>query len=247
MHTFTMRILLLLISLISLAATHPTYGVTLPPPPLDPSKPATSPYYPWRSRIASSANHVEKTTLYGLARTAHAQGHPHFATYLQHYLSNTGRDASISPDELMASLPAFRAEVHALAEFKARLAFQSLLMNPALNTISFSSFWHEYETTPEQSWDWFLSLGRFVYSVTGVVRVDETGEAVTVRYKVHVFDFCDWDGERDLIMGQFRFREGELPGLQVVGLAREFKMRGSGEVVVVEGYTPAKGFPKVNG
>ncbi|RAL04527.1 uncharacterized protein BO80DRAFT_482873 [Aspergillus ibericus CBS 121593] len=244
-----MRILLILLSLITLTTTHPTissYGATLPPPPLDPPKPATSRSYPWRSRIADTTNHITKTTLYGLARTAHNQGHPHFATYLQHYLSNTGRDAPISPDDLMASLPGFRAEVHALAEFKARLAFQSLLMNPHLSSISFTSFWHEYLVTPEQSWDWYLSLGQFVYSVTGVVRVEEGGRTVSVRYKLHVFDFCDWDGERDLVIGKFRFREGEVAGLQGVGLAREFRIRGSGEVRVVEGYTPAKGFPTVD-
>ncbi|OOF93351.1 hypothetical protein ASPCADRAFT_132393 [Aspergillus carbonarius ITEM 5010] len=240
-------LLLSLLSHILLTTTHPTYGTTLPPPPLDPPKPTTAPYYPWRSRIASTTDHITKTTLYGLARAAHHQGQTHFASYLQHYLSNTGRDAPISPDELMAAIPAFRAEVHALAEFKSRLAFQSLLMNPQRSSIAFTSFWHEYDATAEQSWDWFLSLGRFLYSVTGVVRVEETGEAVTVWYKVHVFDYCDWDGGREVVIGTFRFREAEMAELQVGGLAREFRIRGSGEVVLVEGYTPVKGFPAVVG
>ncbi|PWY92980.1 hypothetical protein BO94DRAFT_487450, partial [Aspergillus sclerotioniger CBS 115572] len=226
-----MRILLLILSLLSqILLTTPTpQPPTAPPSPLPPRppKPATAPYYPYRTRIASNTDHITKTTLYGLARAAHTQGQPHFATYLTHYLSNTGRDATISPDELMASLPNFRAEVHALAEFKSRLAFQSLLMNPQLTSISFTSFWHEYTATSEESWDWYLSLGGFMYSVTGVVRVDETGEAVTVWYKVHVFDYCDWDGGREVVIGKFRFREAEMGGLQVGGLAREFRIRGS--------------------
>ncbi|GKZ20873.1 hypothetical protein AbraCBS73388_006501 [Aspergillus brasiliensis] len=239
-----MRILLLL-SLMLFSITHslPHYGVSLPPPPIEPSKPASSPYYPWRSRLASSADHVDKTTLYSIARAAQNQGQTHFADYLRHYLGNTGRDAHVSVDEMLAAMPQFRAEVQALATFKAKLAYESLMMTRPDETpvVPFTSFWHEFVATPDQSWDWFLSVGRFVYSVTGVVKMDDQTGEVSLHYAVHVFDYCDWDGGRDVRIGKFRFDEARLAGLQVTGLAREFKIRGSSQSRLVEGYTPVQG------
>ncbi|PWY83375.1 hypothetical protein BO70DRAFT_352239 [Aspergillus heteromorphus CBS 117.55] len=214
-------------------------------PPLRPPKPDTSPFYPWRSRIASAANHVDRTTLYGLARQAHDQGQPNFAHYVQHFLSNTGAEATVPVDEMMQAMPQFRAQVHQLAEFKARLAYRSLVMG-GHGAVTFTSFWHEYTATSEQSWDWYLALGRFVFSVTGVVRMDEADRVAgtaTVQYTVHVFDYCDWDGGRDLIIGPFRFQEHEMGVLQVVGLGREFKIRGSSQSQIVEGFVPGNEFP----
>ncbi|GAQ47685.1 stress-induced bacterial acidophilic repeat motif family protein [Aspergillus tubingensis] len=242
-----MRILLLsLILSFFTTLTHslPHYGVTLPPPPTDPAKPPTSPYYPWKSRLASSADHVDKTTLYSIARAAHNQGQTHFADYLKHYLGNTGRDAHVSVDEMLSAMPQFRTEVHELATFKAKLAYEAVMMTrpDEAPVVPFTSFWHEYVATPDQSWDWFLSVGRFVYSVTGVVKMDEETGGVTVHYAVHVFTYCDWDGGRDVRIGQFRFDEGRLAGLQMTGLAREFKIRGSSQSRLIEGYNPVQGF-----
>ncbi|PYH95520.1 hypothetical protein BO71DRAFT_397967 [Aspergillus ellipticus CBS 707.79] len=239
-----MRILLLLLLLalfVAAIAASPLYGYALPAAPHDPPKPDTAPFYPWKSRIASAADHVDRTTLYGVARTAESQGMPNFAHYLQHFLANTGSEASVAPEEMMAAMPQFRAQVLHLAEFKARLAFRSLVMGER-TAVPFSSFWHEYVATSDQSWDWHLALGRFVYSVTGVVRMDENNQA-TVQYAVHVFDYCDWDANREMVVGPFRFSEPQMGVLQVKGLGLEFKIRGSSPSQTIDGFVPGQAFP----
>ncbi|PYH47871.1 uncharacterized protein BP01DRAFT_380429 [Aspergillus saccharolyticus JOP 1030-1] len=228
-----MRIWQLLVPLLLHPIAVSCRGVSLPPPPHDPPPSDHTAQFPWKSQRATAADHTQKTEFYALAHTAQQQQLPHFAHYLQHYLSNTGTDADIAPDELLAALPRFYQEVHTLVSFKARLAAQDLIAG-ARPTVQFSSFWHEYATTSEEGWDWFLALDRFRYSVTGAVRLTADDDRPTVQFRVDVLRSFDFAAGRQLQLGQFQYHDSQLVDLQVKGLAREFMIRGSSQGYYLE-------------
>ncbi|RAK75852.1 uncharacterized protein BO72DRAFT_497581 [Aspergillus fijiensis CBS 313.89] len=227
-----MRIPLLLILLLQTLAVS-SVGISLPPPPHDPPPTDHAAQFPWKFQRATAADHTTKTQLYALAAQQQQQ-QPHFAHYLQHYLGNTGTDADISPDELLAALPRFYEEVQTLVTFKARLAAQDLVAGER-PTVLFSSFWHEYATTSEEGWDWFLALDRFLYSVTGAVQLAADSSAEPkVQFRVDVLRPFDFSAGREIVLGRYEYRDAQLVDLQVKGLAREFVIRGSSQGYYLE-------------
>lgn len=142
----------------------------------------------------------------------------------------------------MSGLPGFRDAVKALAQNEAAAAYKSA---KAGGDKAFSSTWDVFYATKEVSLNWYFGLGGFSYSVTGVVtKAAAAGNtAGSLKYQVHIFDRYNWDTGKFVDIGPFHVEDTELGRLHVVGLAREYIVRGSSGVNEVEKFTPTTVIP----
>ena len=158
---------------------------------------------------------------------------------MQHYLGNSGRDLNVTPGPMMKDLPKFRDAARALAQNQATNAYNTI--SQANGSSTFSSKWSTYYATKDQSWDWYYAIGGFSYSVTGIVTKASSGGSL--RYQIHIFDRYNWDAGKSVDIGPFHFEDRELGELHLKGLAREYVVRGSGEVNEVNGFKPGVVIP----
>jgi hypothetical protein len=158
---------------------------------------------------------------------------------MRHYLGDSGADLNVSPESMMAGLSKFRSAAQALAQNEATAAYQSITAKTGSK--AFSSKWSVYYATKDQSWDWFYAIGGFSYSVTGVVK--KTSGGGSLQYRVHIFDRYNWDNGKSVDIGPFHFEDKELGNLHLKGLAREYVIRGSGQVNEVKSFKPGTVIP----
>ena len=143
----------------------------------------------------------------------------------------------------MDGLPKFRDAVKALAQNEAAVAYKKI---PAAGgSKAFSSSWESFYATKDMSWNWFFAIGGFSYSVTGVVTRSSKG--ASLEYVTHIFDRYNWDAGKSVDIGPFHFEDTELGHLHLVGLAREYTVRGSTGVNKVKSFKPSKVIPPPNG
>lgn len=140
----------------------------------------------------------------------------------------------------MSDLSTFRDAVKALAQNEAAAAYNSAKAGAEK---AFSSTWDNFYATKDLSWNWYFGLGGFSFSVTGVVTKPATGSTGSLKYQVHIFDRYNWDNGKSVDIGPIHFEDRELGKLHLVGLAREYVVRGSSRVNEVEKFTPTTVIP----
>jgi hypothetical protein len=214
--------------------------LSIPGPPSDPPQPATGDGIgPYNSQPAGPTDYLAKGKYYTIAATAQNLGLMNAASHLNHYLDNTGTDLSVSPEAMMKGLPGFQNAARALAQNEAATAWNQILGTSGER--AFSSSWSGYYAEKDQSIDWYYADGGFSYAVTGVVT--KAGNGGSLRYKIHAFDRYNWDSGKSTTIGPFRFEDRDLGSLHLKGLAREYIVRGSGEVNTVGDFKPTTVIP----
>lgn len=218
-------------------------ALPVPPAPADPAQPGEGDGIgPYDSQSASWGDRLNEAKFYGVAVTAGELGLNDAERNMRHYLGNSGDDLNVSPESLMSGLPSFRDAVKALAQNEAAAAYKSA---KAGGEKAFSSTWDSFYATKELSWNWYFGLGGFSYSVTGVLTKPAAGGNPTrsLKYQVHIFDRYNWDAGKSVDIGPIHFEDQELGRLHLVGLAREYTVRGSSGVNVVEKFAPTTVIP----
>jgi hypothetical protein len=175
-----------------------------------------------------------------MAAAADTLGLDNAANNLNHYLDNTGKDFTNSPDAIMKDIASFKQAVNALATQHAKDAFKAGQTESGA-TKTFVSPWTSFYATKELSKDWFFALGGFSYAVAGTVATKKSGTAWTssLSYKVYLFDRYNWDTGKGVTIGPFEFKDTELGRMHIVGLAREYIVRGTSKEYTVNPYTGA--------
>lgn len=220
-------------------------AVPIPPVPADPAQPAEGDGIgPYNSQDASLGDRVDKAKFYGVAVAAGELGLTDAERNMRHYLGNSGDTLNIEPESMMKGLPEFRSAVKATAQNEAAAAWKKIA-GPASGESPFSSPWNNFYAEKGMSLNWYFGLGGFSYSVTGVVSKPNVaaGGPGSLRYKVHIFDRYNWDNGKSVDIGPFHFEDTELGHLHLVGLAREYIVRGSSAVNEVEKFTPTTVIP----
>ncbi|KAF1948821.1 hypothetical protein CC80DRAFT_511024 [Byssothecium circinans] len=239
----TLPLLPLLLSFTSAAALPSSLSLrapAIPGAPADPPKPADGDGIgPYKSKDAGWKDHLSKTKFFSIAVAAGEIGLNNAERGMRHYLDNSGKDLNVAPGPMMKDLPKFREAAQALAQNEATAAYKAI--SEATGSKTFSSKWSTYYATKDQSWDWFYAIGGFSYSVTGVVTKASGGGSL--QYRIHIFDRYNWDAGKSVDIGPFHFEDRELGELHLKGLAREYVVRGSGEVNEVKDFKPGTVIP----
>ncbi|KAI9663371.1 MAG: hypothetical protein M1831_002655 [Alyxoria varia] len=217
----------------------------IPSAPADPTQPADGDGIgPYASKKAGIGDRLDKAKFYTVAVTAGELGLVNAESNLRHYLGDSGDDKNVEPGDIMDDLPKFRDSVKALAQNEAAAAYKRI---PAKGgTKAFSSSWKSFYATKDMSWNWFFAIGGFSYSVTGVV-TRSSGGGGSLKYVAHIFDRYNWDAGKSVDIGPFHFEDTELGHLHLVGLAREYTVRGSTGVNKVKSFTPTTVIPPPHG
>ncbi|EEP79016.1 predicted protein [Uncinocarpus reesii 1704] len=232
----------LLASQLSLTSATPTpRGLSVPAPPADPPKPSKGDGIgPYDSKDSGFGDWVAKQKFKAMATAADGLGLDNAARNLRHYLGNSGKTLSVSPENMLKDLSGLSKQVRILAQNEAGDAFKAI--KGAKGQKAFSSKWTNYYATTKESKDWFYALGGFSFSVTGVVS-KSSAKSGTLKYAVHIFDRYNWDGGKSVDIGPFHFEDRELGELHLKGEAREYLVRGTSKVVTVKKYTPSTKIP----
>ncbi|MEV8443876.1 hypothetical protein AB0425_41435 [Actinosynnema sp. NPDC051121] len=208
-----------------------------PPPPVDAGQgPHGS--QPWYSRGDDLAF---LDTAVKMKIAAAAGGLPNASRHLSHYLSNTGEDLTLDPDEILGDEPGLKALVDRLVSDVVRRIAGGAASNGGYDApIPFQSEWYGYTFA---NTDWFLAIGAVHASATGVVTVHAPNPEgatphITLDCRSHLFDRYNWDGDKKTTIAGMTFTDRELGGLHTAGLAKEFTMYGSSEVKHYQGVLP---------
>ncbi|MFC4125493.1 hypothetical protein [Nocardia rhizosphaerae] len=174
---------------------------------------------------------------------ADAAGLTHAASGMRHYLSNSGDDFTISPDEAMNDVPGLKK----WADYVVTEAVTAVANNPANydKAVAFTSEWLDYYVGQEASQDWFLAMGGVEVSATGVVTTTlaESGSRprISMSYQIHLFDRYNWDGGKGVTILGIDISDERLGALHTAGLAREFNQYGTSGTQQFEGVLPDVG------
>lgn len=220
-------------------------GMAMPLPPTDPGQGAHG-SQPWYSRADDAA--FAKVALGG-AVAADAAGWTNAARNLRHYLGNSGKDLTISPDEMMTDDPIMKRRVDSFVT----LTVQHIAFDPANHgrTVTFQQPWTEDHTFDQDTQgDWYFAVNAVHFTASGVVTVRATetdgGQpSVVVDYKCYVFDRYNWDSSGPSPKGVellgFDISDKRMGGLHTAGYAQEFNMFGTSSVQHYEGVVPTNG------
>ncbi|KAL5363851.1 hypothetical protein BJX96DRAFT_178441 [Aspergillus floccosus] len=215
-------------------------GVSIPPPPSDPTPPSSGDGSgEWDSEDAGPSDYLSKTKFYGIAKTAGTLGLDNAKTNMEHYLGNSGDDQSVSVEEMLNDLPGFQEGVQTLIQNEATDAYNSV--SGTNGSTTFVSGWENYYASKDESWDWFFAIGGYSYSVTGALA--KLGSKTSLKYQVHVFDRYNWDSGKSTEIGPFTFDDRELGELHTKGLAKEYIVRGSSSTITVSDFKPGSTVP----
>lgn len=213
--------------------------LAIPSPLPDPPAPSTGDGIgPYKSQSAGPGDYATKTSFQLLAQAAGVAGLGNAKRNMEHYLDNTGTVFYNDPLAIMSAIPALKDAVKALAQNAATAKYKSL---PNAGSGSFQTPWQGFYATKELSQDWFYALGGFSYSVTGVV--SKAPNAIPLKYKVHVFDRYNWDGGKSVTIGSVTVTDEAVGRLHLVGLAREYIVRGSTAEIPVQSFKPGTVIP----
>ncbi|MFE7798710.1 hypothetical protein [Nocardia sp. NPDC057440] len=210
------------------------------PPPTDPGQGAhgSQPIYSRADDVAFA--HVALSA----QLAADAIGLTHAADHLRHYLSNSGDDLKIDPDQIMNDDPKLKQHVDSfVTKTVQKIASDAANYN---KSVSFQSDWYDYSFPEYGERDWFLAIGSVEASTSGVVTTtppdtDGAQPRVTIDYQVHLFDRYNWDGTKETEIAGIKFTDARLGALHTAGLAKEFNMYGSSTTKHYEGVLPAYG------
>jgi len=236
-------------------ATIPSYVIAIPPPPpavTIPLPPPDPPIQPgdgqgkWGAKDPTLKDRGEKIALSNLIKPLFVPGHPlgfeQAAHNMRHYLDNTGTTYANQPEDIMDDIPSFQTAVHDLAKHEASAAFASASIGAGTKT-TFSSGWNGFYATEKLSRDWYFALGGFSYAVAGTVTTRKAGGVWVgdLAYKVYIFDRYNWDGGKSVQILGVTVTDKAMGRLHVVGLAREYIVRGTSKVFSVSGWNGKSG------
>jgi len=206
----------------------------IPGPPSDPPFQPGDGQGEWDAENPSLKDRARKVA-YSAALKLVPANYAHAAINLRHYLDNTGTDFVNQPEDIMNDIPLFKTAVTELAKRQASAAFLAASTGSGA-TRTFRSGWNVFYSTPEINKEWYYALGGFSYAVAGTVTTRKVGAAWVgdLSYKVYIFDRYNWDGDKstDILPG-ITVTDKEIGRLHVVGLAREYAVRGASRVFKV--------------
>lgn len=206
--------------------TSPTPIPSIPGPPRDPPARAGDGSGRWNSQKKSANDLIfEKTALQEIKLEVKVAGHiawKYTFMTLAHYLDNTGQTLTIAPETIMKDLPKFKQVVGDLVRKETAKAYKDITRTGGSK--AFTSVWNGFTAA---SGDWKYALHGFSYSVTGVVT--KSNGKKSIKYKVHIFDRYNWDGNKSFKIPPIgpTVKEAVLGKLHLLGLAKEYFVRGS--------------------
>jgi WXG100 family type VII secretion target len=197
-----------------------------------------------RNLIQQAWDEAQKQLWYQIANAADSAGMDDAARHMRHFLNNSGEDLSVSPEDILNDLPAFK-EI-------SQTAFQSDIVESVNNRIandykgesmrfSITSDWRNYgigqpsyTNQLSNEGNWFYALGTFsyCYGADVIVTPDINGEPqVRIEYQMHVFDRYNWDAGKgvDIVGIPVPVPDTALGHLHQVGIAQEYEVWGSSE------------------
>ncbi|WP_227997301.1 hypothetical protein [Nocardia australiensis] len=222
-------------------------GMPMPLPPTDPGAGKHN-SQPWYSRADDIA--FAKVAL-AAALAADVKGLTHASAHLRHYLSNTGKDLELDPDQIQQDDPKLKQLVDYIVTGAVRVTASDT--GNYDKTIQFQLPWswdHTFDKDDKR--DWFLAIGSVHVTACGAVTVhkpDTEGAQprVSVYFQFHLFDRYNWDGtnkndtKKTEILG-IEVGDVQLGGLHTAGVAKEFNMIGSSVIKLYEGVVSTSGF-----
>jgi hypothetical protein len=167
---------------------------------------------------------------------------PHASRNLLHFLGNSGTPLNQDVNQLLQDVPALKDEY---AQTQDRLGAQAVAEAKAKGTTGPMTFpistqWTGYYITPDQSKDWYYTLGGIQYSVVGQVTIyppttpgGQWTYATTTRMVLR--DQYNWDGSKSTEVGPFTVTDEQLAQLHRAGLAQEFTATGQSTATTKKG------------
>lgn len=213
---------------------------TLPIPPPLPRPPADPGAGEFDSEAAGVGDHLTEAKFAQIADAAEALGYEDAARHMRHYLGASGDELAVSPEQMLGDMPEFEQQVaRDLATFLHEVQQQAgarYAGEPV--TFAVQGEWGSFDANGVDD-NWFYALGGFRYSTTARVTVTPPTVAgqpptVTVEYQLHIVDRYNWDTGKAVNIGPFTISDEELGELHRKGLAQEFEVRGTSDVVTVE-------------
>ena len=177
---------------------------------------------------------------YRVADAADAVGMDDAARNMRHYLNNSGKNLSVSPEDILSDLPDFKK--------RADIAFQADIVEVANQKIAseyngepmgfqLTSEWRNYGLGQPNGSDqfsnegnWFYALGTFGYSYgADVVVIPGANDQpeVQIEYQMHIFDRYNWDAGKGVDIAGLPTPDTALGHLHQVGIAHEYEIWGS--------------------
>lgn len=159
---------------------------------------------------------------------ATVKGWPTAAGLVKHYLDGTGKPVEVEPQQMMQDIPAFREDVE-----------KSVKEVANMKDGTFTTQWKS--TKPnihdgDSSLEWYYALNHFQYRLVG----EKQGNDIT--YHVEVQKRYDWGipsehrrtVSKDIpFMPDVKLEQADLAHLHSSGLARDFDVHGSSDVMRV--------------
>jgi hypothetical protein len=222
---------------------------SIPGPPSDPPKPASGDGIgKYKSKKPTWGARLNKIKFEQVANVAETIGMGDAARHMNHYLDNNGKDLTVSVEAMLRDLGDLRTEVAKLANSKAKPVYERLIKSKTKKSETFVSSWTVYDYDKKMTKNWYYAMGAFSFSVSGVLTVTPGKPAkAAIDYKIHVFDRYNWDAGKSVEIGPFTIKDKELGELHLMGLAKEYVVRGTSKKQSVANYKPTNDFPKPGG
>ncbi|MFG2227929.1 hypothetical protein [Streptomyces sp. NPDC048644] len=145
-----------------------------------------------------------------------AKGWDDAAALLKHYVEGNGEPVEVDANRMLDDMPAFRRDVDTTLTGVKKLpdgTFQSSWQSSSPNI-----------SEGDKSLNWYYALNHFEYRTVGHKQGDH------ISYQVEVRKRYDWgvpsEHRRDLDKGPLNFEQADLARLNMVGMAKDFDVKG---------------------
>jgi hypothetical protein len=176
------------------------------------------------------------------ADVAAVRGQTDAARHLRHYLYGSGETLLVSPEAILRDEPGFGKSVMDDVRSLVSEAQRRASENPDANRqFAVKTNWNIFTA---EGTNWYYGLGSFSRHATATATVLPPATRggrprLRLEYKVHVADRCNWDVEKVTPIDEDRpTKDTELGRLHQTGLAQEFDVRGSSDIVTIEVEVP---------
>lgn len=215
-------------------------GVPLPRPAPPPDEGSG----PFDSADPSAGDRLTEAKWTAAAEYAELRGWTDAARHLRHYLGRSGETLDVSPEEILRDEPGFQSSVEEdVRRLEVEAQRRAAENHEPGRRFAMSTDWATY--TAEGA-NWFRGLGTFSRHTTATATVLPPAQPggrprLRIEYKLHVADRYNWDkGKVTQLFGEEPTPDEELGRLHETGLAQEFDVRGSSEVVTTEIEVPSE-------
>lgn len=163
---------------------------------------------------------------------------PDAARNMDHYLDGSGTPLEQDVDRMLEDLPLFAEDVAGTREGIIGAAIDTARASGTTAPVTFpiSTDWNGHYVTKSQSQNWFYATGGTSYSVHGQITVAPPGTpggawTYEMSSAVSVHDRYNWDGGKATDVAGQVVADTELGALHTAGLAREYDLYGSSEIL----------------